>query len=251
MERESRRSFNKKLLASLTAYGLIETLFEQELLAAPVKPIVARWLNELADLCREVKTQKIKDVEFQKQLEALYQRVDLAELVQFIDVDGLARRVKLPERGAHSAGLDLSKVEGLAGKIVFGKQIFCLSKGRSIVPHGHNNMCTGFLVLRGTFHGRHYERLADEKDHILIRPTIDDHFKPGGCSTISDTKDNVHWFKAESDTGFIFNIHVLNYNPTNKKPTGRVYLDPEGEKTSEGLIRALRLTSRACHRKYG
>ena len=29
---------------------------------------------------------------------------------------------------------------------------------------------------------------------------------------ISDHKDNVHWFKAESDTAFIFNVHVIGYD---------------------------------------
>jgi hypothetical protein len=251
MERESRRSFNKKLLASLTAFGLIETLFERELFAEAVKPVINQWMKEMAELCRDVKGRKIKDTEFQSQLEALYKRVDLPELVKFMDVDGLSRKVKLPANGARSVGVDLSKVEGLAGPLAFGKQIFCVGKGHSVVPHGHNNMCTGFIVLRGTFHGRHYDRVEDRADSYLIRPTIDEHFKAGGCSTISDVKDNVHWFKAESPAGYIFNIHVLNYNPANKKPTGRVYLDPQGEKTRSGLIVAKKMTSRECHRKYG
>ena len=96
---------------------------------------------------------------------------------------------------------------------MFGKQIFALKKGRSIVPHGHDNMCTGFIVLRGNFVGKHYDRVEDNKDHYLIKPTIDRTFKPGECSTISDHKDNVHWFKAESDAASIFNIHVMGYNP--------------------------------------
>ena len=39
---------------------------------------------------------------------------------------------------------------------VFGKQIFALKKDRSVVPHGHDNMCTGFIILRGSFSGKHY-----------------------------------------------------------------------------------------------
>jgi hypothetical protein len=120
-----------------------------------------------------------------------------------------------------------------------------------VVPHGHDNMCTGFIVLRGDFRGRHYERVEDNKDHYLIKPTIDRTFKPGECSTISDHKDNVHWFVAQSETGFIFNIHVSGYNPENKKNASRVYIDPEGEKTSSGLIVAKKISSAECHKKYG
>jgi hypothetical protein len=112
-------------------------------------------------------------------------------------------------------------------------------------------MCTGFIVLRGDFVGKHYDRVEDNQDHYLIKPTIDRTFKPGECSTISDHKDNVHWFKASSATGFIFNIHVMGYNPENQKARSRVYIDPEGEKTGGGLIVARKITSAEAHKKYG
>ncbi len=49
---ETRRSFNRKLLGTLTAYGLIETLFRRDLFADAVRPVVHRWMVELHDLCR-------------------------------------------------------------------------------------------------------------------------------------------------------------------------------------------------------
>ena len=82
-------------------------------------------------------------------------------------------------------------------------------------------------------------------------PTLDRAFKAGECATISDHKDNVHWFKATSETAFIFNIHVGNYNPENKKTASRVYVDPEGEKLAGGLIVAKKMSSAECHKKYG
>ena len=148
-------------------------------------------------------------------------------------------------------GVDLSKVDGLPGKLVFGRQIFAMKKGRSVVPHGHDNMCTGFLILRGDFIGKHYDRLDDQPSHYLIKPTIDRTFKPGETSTISDHKDNVHWFKAASETGFIFNIHLVGYNPENLKTGGRIYVDPDGEKVKGGLIVAKKISSAECHKKYG
>ncbi|HBI46281.1 MAG TPA: hypothetical protein DDY78_26020 [Planctomycetales bacterium] len=251
MALETRRSFNRKMLGSLMTYGLIETVFRRDLLADAVKPVVKKWLVELNALSQDLKDQKIKDLDFQTQLENLYKRVDLAELITFIDLDRATKDVKLPDKGAASLGVDLSKVEGLPEHLVFGKQIFALRKGRSIVPHGHDNMCTGFIVLRGDFNGKHYERVADEKDHYLIKPTIDRAFKPGECSTVSDHKDNVHWFKAESDTAFIFNVHIMGYNLDNTNAPNRVYVDPEGEKTKDGLIVAKKISSHECHKKYG
>jgi hypothetical protein len=251
MTSETRRSFHHKLLGSLMTYGLIETLYQRDLFGDGVKPVVHKWMVEMHDLSRDLKEHKLKDVEFQTRLEDLYHRVDLNDLIALLDLDRLAAKVKLPERGAANLGIDLTKVEGLPKRLVFGKQIFALKKGRSIVPHGHDNMCTGFIILRGDFIGKHYERVEDHADHYLIRPTIDRRFKPGECSTISDHKDNVHWFKAESDTGFVFNIHVMGYNQENPNSPRRVYVDPEGEKTSGGLIVAKKISSAECHKKYG
>jgi hypothetical protein len=251
MHAESRRSFNRKLLGSLMAFGLVEALFVRDLFADAVKPVIERWVLDLNELAHDLKDHKIKDVEFQAKLEDLYRRVDLPELLKLVDLDRLARAVKYPALGAASLGFDLSRVEGLPRQLLFGKQIFAMTKGRSVVPHSHDNMATGFIVLRGDFVGKHYERVEDHDTHYLIRPTIDRVFKPGECSTISDHKDNVHWFKAESDTGFIFNIHVMNYNPDNPKAAARVYVDPDGEKVAGGLIKAKVITSRECHKKYG
>ena len=62
-------------------------------------------------------------------------------------------------------------------------------------------------------------------------------------------KDNIHWFLAESDVAFIFNIHVIGYDPKIKEASGRLYLDPDGEKLSGGTIKAPKMTSAECHKK--
>lgn len=247
----TRRTFHQQLLGSLMTYGLIETLFQRNLFADSVTPVIQKWMVELHNLSRSLKDHQLKDTDFQAKLEELYRKVDLMELLGLLELERISRTIKFPERGAANLGIDLSKVEGLPKRLVFGKQIFALRQGRSIVPHGHDNMCTGFIVLRGDFVGKHYDRVEDNKDHYLIRPTIDRTFKPGECSTISDHKDNVHWFKASSETGFIFNIHVMGYNPENQKNSSRVYIDPEGEKTGSGLIVARKITSAEAHKKYG
>jgi len=251
MAESTRRSFNSRMLASLMTYGLVETLLARGLLADDVKPIIHKWMVDLNQLGQDVRDRKIKDVEWQAKVEELYKQVDLAALVRLVNLERVEQTVRYPDKGAANLGIDLTKVEGLPSRLAFGRQIFACAKGRSIVPHGHDNMCTGFIVLKGTWVGKHYDRVQDNADHYLIRPTIDRTFKPGECSTISDHKDNVHWFKAESDAAFVFNIHVMGYNLENKKSASRVYVDPEGEKTADGLIVAKKITSAECHRKYG
>jgi hypothetical protein len=247
----SRRTFTQRGLGSLLTYSLLETLWQNDAFGNEIKQIAAKWVNQLAQLGQDVKNQKIKQVEWQAKIEELFSRVDLPDLLRFIKFDRLTKNLKFVDNGARSIRFKFPEVEGLPKKLVFGKQIFALKNGRSVVPHGHNNMATAFLILKGHLRGRHYDRLEDAKDHFIIKPTIDREFGPAEYSTVSDHKDNVHWFQAITEPAFIFNIHILNVSPDSKLPTGRVYLNPNGEKLDGGLIRAPRVGYREAHTLFG
>jgi hypothetical protein len=248
---ETRREFTRHALQSLTALALIEGLAAHRLFGRDVQPIVDDWFKELNAISKDVADHKVKDVAFQKSLETLYSRADLPALLKTLDFERMAAGVNYPAVGAKSLPVDFKNVSGLPTNLVFGRQIFAMAKGRSVIPHGHDNMATGFLVLNGSLRGRHYDRVEDHKDHYLIRPTIDRTFVVGESSTVSDHKDNVHWFTAESDHAFIFNIHVNNTDPGNPKSPGRVYIDPLGEKVAGGLTKAPKITYGKANQMYG
>jgi hypothetical protein len=241
----SRRAFTGQALASLTVFALVEALASRELLAATGQSAVDAWWAELGALAGDLRGRRLRDVEFQAQLEALYRRVDLPGLCARIDLDELARRMALPARGAGSVGL----ADALPGEFGAARRVIACRAGRSIVPHGHADMCSGFLVLRGRWRGRHYDRLESRPDHHVIAPTIDRAFGPGDLSTVSDHRDNVHWFQAGDDAAFVFNVHVAGDDPRLRQR--RLYLDPAGEPLPGGRIRAARMSERACVEKYG
>jgi hypothetical protein len=251
MQEISRRTFSKQTLGSLLTFSLLETLCTNDLFAAEVKPETVKWMTRLNELGLDVKDQKVRQIEWQTAIEELFAKVELADLLRLIDFERLTKNLKLVDNGARSLRFKFPKVEGLPAEYVFGKQIFALKKGRSVVPHGHNNMATAFLILKGDLRGRHFDRLEDGKDYYIIRPTIDRSFGPGDYSTVSDYKDNVHWFQAVTGPAFIFNIHVLNITPGRKLPTGRVYLNPNGEKLTGELIRAPKLGYKEAHKLFG
>jgi len=247
----TRRDFTRNSLQSLITLVLIEGLWSRRLLGTDVRSIVDDWFKELDSISRDVHEHRTKDVEFQASIERLYRRVDLAALLKTLDFDRLAAGMSFPAKGAKSLPVDFSHIGGLPVNLAFGRQIFALGKGRSVVPHGHDNMATGFLVLNGKFRGRHYDRVEDHADHYIIRPTIDRAFQPGDFSTVSDHKDNVHWFTAESESGFIFNVHVVETNPENTRRPNRVYIDPMGQKLAGGLIKAPKITYGKVNQLYG
>ena len=244
----SRRNFHQQTLGSLLTWSLLETLFSGDAFANELKPVAAKWLNELNEMSMDLKATKLGQLDWQKKVEQLFAIADLPEILKFIDFDKLSQNVKAQERGELSLKANLPKVEGLPTELVFGHQVFALNKDRSVVPHGHDNMATAFLILQGDFRGRHYDRLEDDKEHMIIAPTIDRAFGPGDYSTVTDLKDNVHWFQANTDKSFIFNIHVMSVKPGK---TGRVYIDPNGEKIAGGRIRAKKIDHALANKLYG
>ena len=64
---------------------------------------------------------------------------------------------------------------------------------------------------------------------MLIKPTIDRKFAPGECSTVSDYKDNVHWFQALTRAGVYLQSaragrearHHAAHGPRLRRPAGR------------------------------
>ncbi|HLY72810.1 MAG TPA: hypothetical protein VKU80_01720 [Planctomycetota bacterium] len=252
MDREiSRREFTERALGSILLFSLFDLVGGKELFAAPIRSFANHWLADLDQLGRDVKSDELKQVEWQKKVEDLYSHVDLPELLKMIDFDSMVKKLDgYHGKGAMSLGVNFPKIEGIPTRTVFGRQVFAMKKGRSIVPHGHDSMATAFLVLQGQCRGRHYDRLADEKGFMIIHPTIDREFGPGGTSSISDVKDNVHWFEALTDSAFVFNIHVTGLK-TNPKSPGRVYVDPDGEKLEGGRIRSRILDHDECTKLYG
>jgi hypothetical protein len=252
MSELSRRDFTRGALASVLTYSILETLFENDAFAAEIRPTTAKWVTELNEISADVKSEKLKQVLWQRKVEDLFAHVDLPDLLRLVDFDRLTKNLKIRDKGETSLRFGFQKIDGVPTKLVFGKQIFALKKGRSVIPHGHNNMATGFLILKGKLQGRHYDRVEDQPKHLIIRPTVDRKFDAGESSTVSDYRDNIHWFTALSEDAYIFNIHVLGLKrPGPRLRTGRVYVDPEGEKLKGGLIRAPRLGYSEVKDKYG
>ena len=184
----SRRGFHQQTLGTLLTWSLLDTLFSGDAFADEIKPIASQWLAKLNAMSLDLKGRKLEPLEWQKQVESLFSMVDLPELLRFIDFEKLALQMKPKERGELSLQAKLPEVDGLPTKLIFGHQVFALNKDRSVVPHGHDNMATAFLILQGDFHGRHYDRLEDEKEHMIVKPTIDHDFGPGSYSTVTDLK---------------------------------------------------------------
>lgn len=248
----TRREFGAGALGSLVTFSLLEMLCRHDLFAAEIRPDAIRWLAGVNELGQDLKGHKLDQLTWQKKVEELLPAVDMPSLLTLIDFERLTANVSFAERGERSLRFTFPKVEGVPSELSFGKQIFALKKDRSVIPHGHNNMATAFLILKGDLRGRHWDRVEDGPSHMIIKPSVDRKFTAGEVSTVSDYKDNVHWFQALSDTAFIFNLHVMDVKkPGTSLSTGRVYIDPNGEPLAGGLTRARRISFKEANELYG
>lgn len=205
-----RRDFTKGLLASVMTYSLMETFFVTEAFSRPIKPLTKHWAIELNEFCSDLKKESISPEEWQAQIGRLYEKIPLDDLLRFIDFTALQKGFKYPDLGVSTKYVKFPKLNGLPERTAFMKKIFGMKKGRAIIPHGHSNMASAHLIINGEMHLRQYENLRKDDNHLIIKPTIDKNIGLGESSSISDDKENVHWFVANTDYAFTFDVILLD-----------------------------------------
>lgn len=258
----SRREFSRKMLGTILTFSLFETLFsacagekslaiveKNEVIRPEIAPIIKHWSLELNEVCNDLSLSKISQVIWQEQIERLFGRLELKEVLEFIDFEKLSNRFEYPDLGVNTKPVNFPALDGLPERTVFVKKIFGMKKGRAVIPHGHSNMTSAHLVIKGEFALRHFDKIRHEDEHLIIKPTIDRTVEPGDFSSISDEKDNVHWFIAESESAFTFDVIMLDLN---EKKTDIHNIDIAGaEKLSDDLFRVKILDVEIALKKYG
>ncbi len=246
-----RRTFNQSLISSLFTLTLVKSLNQLDTFAGPVKPIVRKWLNDMEEVTVELRKGRVAPVEWQRQIESLLSKVEMSDLLAAIDYDRIAKAAVFPEDHESAEDIHFAKTKGLPEELSFAPYFYALRKGVAIVPHGHRNMSSMHMMLKGQSQGWQFERVYDENDYLTIKATSDNVLNAGEVTTVSDKRTNIHWFKALTEPVFMFNIGVFGINPA-KDFSGRDYIDPlGGEKLKDGLIRARRIELKEAYRLYG
>jgi|GEM_PF-147493 len=239
MQEPTRREFNRGLLQSLGTFALLKLIFKTDALAGAVAPVADRWLKGVHEMAGDLRARRITQVQWQQMVERLFARVELKELLRFVDFARVAEGMTIPEREAGTERVRLPALDWLPEERGWGMQIFALRKGAAVTPHGHHNMVSMHLVLQGEMRVRHFERIRDEPQHVVMRPSIDRVSAAGDSTTISDDRDNIHWLRALSETAFTLDVVVSRLNPDLGYAQRIVQVDPaRGEKLGGGLVRA-------------
>lgn len=246
----SRRTFSRKFSQAITSYALLEGAFRTGAWTFGKVEVADHWAIQLNEYCKDLRKNSISPQEWQQVSEGLLRQVPLADLIQFINLDNLIKGFDFPDLGVNTRYVTFPRMDGLPEKTVFVKKIFGMTKDRAIIPHGHSNMASLHLVLKGEMHLRQYNKLHTTNDErLIIQPTVDTTIKPGATSSISDEKNNIHWFIANSPTAFTLDIIMLDLQ-------GRAYdihnLDMDkAEALGDGSLRVPEIPVETALQRYG
>ena len=245
----NRREFCQKLLTTVTGYSLLSSLFSVQGFSKSIKPLVDQWAIQLNEYCKDLRKESINPKEWQHLTESLFSQISMEDLLKFIDFERLSSGFNYPDLGVNTKRVEFPKLTGLPENTAFVKKIFGMKKDRAIIPHGHSNMASAHLILKGEMHLRHYEKVDKFDNHLIIKPTIDKMVNIGQYSSISDQKDNVHWFIANTETAFTFDVIMLDLNQAAYDIHNiDIY---KKEDLSDGTMRVPILDVEAALKKYG
>lgn len=222
---------------------LAQTIAARDLFAARRSTRLDEWIRAHEELARKLHASPASGGWWQAEVEKLSSEVEMDELLRAIDFAKIEPEFKFTTDGGTKHSLRL-------GNRTIGTAIFGLEKGRSITPHGHRNMASAHLLLSGRLRTRTFDRVADEPEHLILRPAVDATIAPGECSTMSRQRNNIHWFTALTDRAFTLDVVVDGLAPGDK-PYHIDLVDPRGStKRGDGTLRAPRIDWKTSVRLY-
>ena len=216
-----------------------------------------QWAHGLLDIGDQVSKGQMTMIEWQERVAILNQSVPTADLVKYLDLKKLTGGFTYFNRLARTA--DVRMPEHVTPLMPLSERnwfvrVFAMRRGGVILPHIHNNMVSCHLVISGSFHVRTHDRIKDLDDAVVLRPTMDHLIKAGDVITMSDQRNNQHWFVAEDDQSQTFDAGVIGLNASwpygLKADQNTIFVDVDRTEERDGTIVAPRMTFLDCAEKY-
>jgi hypothetical protein len=213
--------------------------------------------NRLLGHAVELQLGRLTEEAFRLRLEDFYRQLDAVSIKEQIDFD--AKAIQLGQPGGYKVDIlalrTVAEPEtkprrlgfwprrfGLLRRLGIRSDLLILRKGETIPPHGHCRVVSGFYVLEGSIAIRHYDRLNEVGDTLLVRKVLDANLEPGGFTTNSEFFQNIHWLQGLADRSYLFRLTVTD-TPTavfgkNRGSNSRLYVDPTAKPDQSEIINA-------------
>jgi hypothetical protein len=238
-------------------------MLKQQAVRLVIRLLVPRLLrdpnpfNRLLGQATLVQYGRIPEEKLREELDTFYAGMDAQAAARDIDLSGKAERLNRPggyktdilgltgdASGARSPGrFDLwARRFRLLRHLGIRSDVLIVRAGEQIPPHGHSRVVSGFYVMEGKVAIRHYDRVEELPEHVLLRKVIDTELGPGGYTTNSEYHHNIHWLRGIAPASYLFRFTVTGVPVRPFSASGgensRIYVDPTVAPEASGLIRA-------------
>jgi hypothetical protein len=240
LEKENQMLHSRRTLllnsAAFSVYALVAELAHAN--SAPRGLSARRWLSLQSDLARGLASGKISQVEWHRDVNELSRQVDLESLAHEL------RRARVKDAGLPFGHDPQKRFVTVLGederpiKLGYGLAIFDFGAESVITPHAHRHMASAHMVIDGVVRVRTFDRVRDEENFVVLRPTSDVLAEPGHAAAMTSLRDNVHWFAPRSKRAMTIDVIIDGLD----KGKDRYLIEPvdplRGTKLADGSIRA-------------
>lgn len=249
----SRRQVMLGIISTIAMAQLLRLAVGTKAVAAPIASSTDKWAQSLVELARDLNSRSLTVTQWQDAIEALHKTVPIEDVLRLVDFDLFRPILERSGRFESHQYVLLPGIEPTNG--LLWTNLYIIPEGGAIPPHGHNELVTAHLIVRGRLHARTFDRVADEPGRMLLRPTRDEHCDLGSTITMSDERDNVHWFVAEGGPAFTLDVGAnapkLRDHLNGSEADGRIYLDPTAGRRADGLIEAVVIDHATSLARFG
>ena len=203
----SRRALLGAPLAAFTVYAL---LVEASASAAVTdrRLRAKRRIDRQEQLAQSLTLGEISALNWHDEVNRIASEVDVEELMSEVR-HGRVETVGKPfMRDPVKRSVAFVDSSGAPRKLIYAAALFSFDPTNVITPHAHKHMASAHMVVEGKVRIRTFDRVADEENAIVIRPTGDHIATVGSAAAMTTAKDNVHWFVAASPNATTFDVIV-------------------------------------------
>lgn len=210
--------------------------------------------NQLLGHAVRLQFGQIQEEDFRQKLDHFYSELEMIDFMDEINIR--FQKTILNRPGGYKTGV--TSLHGENGRGLWHKRfrllhhlgirtdLMILRRNEQIPPHGHYRVVSGFCLLEGEVGIRHYDRVREVGEKLIVRKVLDAVLHPGGYTTNSEYFQNIHWVYGLADVSFLFRVTVLGTPARTFGGPGRegdrVYIDPTSEPGDDGLIVATYIT---------
>lgn len=252
----SRRNFLISTTHAIATYVFLFHVTQARAWTQSVESKITKWAKRLGEIGHDVQSGEITPIQWQSEMDRLYQNLSVSDLSQFINKDQILKTLHYPKEKIGAIGnISWPKVQGFPKDLIFGHKLFVYRKGTVTPPHAHNHLVSAHFVIEGEIQVRTFNREMDLENSLLISPSQNRIAKIGELITMSDTNENVHWFEGIGERSISFDIPIANISPkkTYRQIAGdynQIFIDPTVPARSDGKIEAPILSFQESLKKF-